>query len=257
VKGKKAEEELNANAWMMTFTNLIILLLAFFIIMVTMSVRDERKKRLAWNSLTGSFGFKTGGLAVIGSRKGGDITINESPIMKQDLALTKLQNAAFSNGFGSDVKVTREAERIIIRFSNRVIFDRGSSTIPQKSTKFLAEMSAVLKDGPGLIELRGYADHADTVFDPDPSYKSMYLSTKRALAVLHFMKDKGKIPVDRLVAHGFGNLTAKSVMPGRKRAWEGQVEIIVDYHQEIPYRLRKPKPKNRSLDYRGFFFNLY
>lgn len=257
MKKKKQESKLKSNAWITTFTNLMILLLAFFIVLVTLSTADQQRRRLGLNSLFGSFGFKTGGQAVIGSDAGGDITMGEAPIMEEEVELKKLQNVVFSNGLESDVEIRKEAEKMIITLGKRVLFAKGSSRVPQDSIKFLSDLSEILKDGPGLIELRGYADKAESILDPDPLKKSVYLATRRALAILHFFIDKGKIPTDRIVAHGFVKPLMKKEDSMVKKKWRGEVEIIADYGQKIPYRLRVPKYRERFLDYKGFFFKLF
>jgi len=255
-KLKKEEEERDTNAWITTFTNLIILMLAFFIILTTMAVVDKAKRRLAINSLLGSFGFKSGGQAVIGSLTGSDITMGDAPLLEEEVELDKLRNITFANGLESNVNIKKELEKIIINFPNRVLFDKGSTKIQQRNAKFLSELSVVLKEGPGLIELRGYADHMETVFEPDPVNTSMYLSTKRALSVLHFLVDKGKIPTKKIVAHGFATPFKGKKNLKEKKEWEGKVEIIVDYRQKIPYRLKVHKQKERLLDFKGFLFKL-
>lgn len=253
-KKRREKSEGDKNSWMVTFTNLVILLLAFFIVMVNMGVPDSTKKRQALNSLFGSFGFKPGGQAVIGSPSGTDITVSDAPMIKEDADLSKLQNIAVSNGLGSDMLLKKEAEKIVIILSNRVLFDKGSARMLEDGFGLLADLSHVLKLGPGLIELRGYADYAEALFEPDPQVASMYLSTKRALTVLHYLVDKGKIPTHRVVAHGFGIPSKEKEDFKGKRRWQRQVEIIVDYKQKIPYRMRSSKKWNRSLDFKGFLF---
>lgn len=255
-KIKKEVSEQDTNAWITTFTNLIILMLAFFIVLTTMAVVDQRKRRMAMNSLLGSFGFKSGGQAVIGANTGSDITMGDAPLLEEEVELDKLRNITFANGMESNVNIKKELERIIIIFPNSVLFDKGSSKIPQRNVRFLSELSAVLKEGPGLIELRGYSDHMETVFEPDPVNTSIYLSTKRALSVLHFLVDKGKIPAKRIVAHGFTTPFKEKRSVKEKKEWEGQVEIIADYRQKIPYRLRVHKQKEQLLDFKGFLFKL-
>jgi len=148
-------------------------------------------------------------------------------------------------------------QKIVITLSDRVLFDYGSSKIPQNRTEFLLDLSVVLKEGPGLIELRGYTDEVETLLEPDPLDASIHLSTKRALAVFHFFVEKGKIPVNKIVAHGFGIPSAGKASSKGKRQWLRQVEIIANYKQKIPYRLRVERHMDRTLDFKGFLFNLY
>jgi chemotaxis protein MotB len=257
LKREKKEAGGGTNTWMTTFTNLIILLLAFFIILVNMAVIDKGKRTLALNSLFGSFGIHPGGQDAIGKSTVSDVSMWDAPMVKEDIDMEKLQNIAVGNELQSDVEIRKEPEKIVIALSDQVLFDKGSSKITQDSMRFLSDLSDMLREGPGLIELRGYADPAETVFEPDPLDASLYLSTKRALAVLHFFVEKEKIPVHRIVAHGFGSPSmGKGSLKG-KRGCRGQVEIILDYKQKIPYRLRVSKQRNRKLDFKGFLFKLH
>jgi len=256
IKRRKKESEINANAWMVTFTNLVILLLAFFIVLVNMASRDQTKVRKALNSLFGSFGLKEGGQSPIGPKSGSDITVGDAPMIKEEIDFSRLQNIAITNGIVSDMGIQRETEKIIIILGNKVLFEKGGSKIPKASFEFLNELSIVLKEAPGLVELRGYADDSEILFEKDPFHSSMHLSTSRALAVLHFLMDKGKIPVNKLVAHGFGTYNRSRGGLNKKRQWNGQVEIIVNYRQKIPYHLSNTRRMNESLDYKGFLFNL-
>jgi len=111
-KIKKIEENINTSAWLVLFTNLMILLLAFFIVLVAMGNVDSKKKRLALNSLFGSFGFHPGGRSAIGKSSGTDITIAGPPLSKQDIDLEQLRNIAIANGFGSDAEIKMEIEKI-------------------------------------------------------------------------------------------------------------------------------------------------
>ena len=48
--------EINSGAWMMTFSDLLTLLLAFFVLLLTMSSMDDRKFRDAFGMFSGAFG---------------------------------------------------------------------------------------------------------------------------------------------------------------------------------------------------------
>ncbi|MFC1534239.1 flagellar motor protein MotB [Thermodesulfobacteriota bacterium] len=247
----------DTNSWITTFTNLMILLLAFFIVLVNLAIIDQKRRRVALNSLFGSFGFHPGGRSAIGESSGSDITMADSPMVKGKIELEQLQNIAIANGLESEVDVKREPEKIVITLSDRVLFDKGSSVLPEKSTSFLSDLSYLLKESSGLIELRGYADQVETVFQPDPLRSSLHLSTKRSLAVLHFFAEKSKIPVSRIVAHGFGIPTMGNKSQKGKRKWQGQVDIIVNYKEKIPYRLRINNQADRILDFKGFLFKTF
>ena len=257
MKKKKQDSATGNESSIVIFTNLMILLLAFFIVLVNLASTDQQKKHAALNSLFGSFGFHTGGLSAIGTQDGMDITMPDSPIYKEEIKVETLQNIAAANGLSSDIEIRRTPEKIVLTLGDRILFAKGSTAIPRESTKFLMEISKFLKDSEGLIEIRGYADKGETVFDPDPVHAALYLSTKRALAILHFFLEKGMIPASRLVAHGFGSPpTRKGKDQIGGRDWEGKADIIVGQKEEIPYRLRVDRQRDRILDFKGFLFKI-
>ena len=256
-KRRQAEETLNTNAWMTTYTDLMTLLLTFFVLLISISTIDENRKREALNSLIGAFGFKPGAQSVLGRENGMNVTLGSAPMMKENMDFSQLENVAFKNGLDAEVQVRRENEKIIISLSKRVLFERGSTKIKPESIKFLREVGNILKGVPGLIELRGFADETEVILGPDPMKRAMYLSVERAMAVYGFFAHEARIPMRKMVAHGFGYRKGKNeVAPGQK-AQDNQVEIICNYRAKIPFHLRK-RPENRNilLDFKGFLFNI-
>ena len=254
-KGKKEGAKLNTMAWMTTFTDLVTLLLTFFVLLLSISTIDSTRKMKALKSLVGAFGFKPGAHSIIGSPKGLNITVGAAPMKEEDIQFEQLQNIAMRTRLESDVTIIKENEKIIITLSNRILFTQGSSRIDPESHKLLSELSDILREGSHLIELRGYTSHAETVFEPDILRKSMHLSSKRAFAVYHFFREKGEIPARKMVAHGFGIARGKGSAK-KKRELNRQVQIILDYRERIPYRLKKHRRGSSLLDFKGFFFKI-
>jgi flagellar motor protein MotB len=148
-----------------------------------------------------------------------------------------------------------ESERIILSLSNRILFEHGDYAITEKSAAYLTGIGRVFKEGPGTVELRGYAEKNETLLSETPEKDAVLLSTKRALSILHFLDKEVKLPLEDLVAHGFGishpDTYSKGLSPAGR---QGRVEIIVDYRQKIPYRYRVQRQNERILDFKGFFF---
>ncbi|MBW1722020.1 MAG: OmpA family protein [Deltaproteobacteria bacterium] len=254
-KKKKKESSMDTNAWMTTYTDLMTLLLTFFVLLLSMSVVTEEKRLVALNSLTGAFGFKPGGHSIIGAPKGINITIGSPPMKKEVIDFDKMRNLILKNALDPDVIVTREGERIILSLNNQLLFDQGSSEIRPDLHPFLVELGEILKEGTHRIELRGYSATSETAFDRDPFKASVMLSAKRAIAVYHFFREKSGISPGRMVAHGFGTNAVRKGNPKKENEAGRQVEIILDYRESVPYRLRKPK-SDSLLDFKGFLFRI-
>jgi chemotaxis protein MotB len=252
---KKVTLKQNTNAWMTTYTDLMILLLTFFVLLQSIAIIDKKRKRLALNSLTGAFGFKPGGQAIIGSLKGTNITMGDAPMVQEDIQYEKLRNIALKSSLKTGAKVHKENERIVVTLSNRVLFDYRSSTLRPESKAFLKDVAQALREGnPSLIEFRGYTDPSEVAFEPNPLKRSLYLSTNRAFSVLAYFREACGIPAKDLVAHGFGVNPRKKRSTSRTTELNRQVEIIMDYSEKLPYRLKKPAKKESWLDFKGFLF---
>ncbi len=254
---KKQEQKQNTNAWITTYTDLMTLLLTFFVLLISISVMDSRKQRDALNSLVGAFGFKPGGHSVIGVKKGINITVGSAPLDKEQVDFEHLKNITFRNGLESDVEVTTEGEKIVIGLSNRVLFKPREYRITQKGENFLLQVCPVLKDVPGTVELRGYTDPSEVLFDDNKSKAAVILSARRAMAVYNFLVQRCRLPARKLVAHGFGIKELKQGEIKGSMRFNRQVEIICDYRASIPYLVKKgPRKKNLFLDFKGFFFKI-
>jgi chemotaxis protein MotB len=248
-KKKKTNYTLDTNAWMSTYTDLMTLLLTFFVLLLSLSTIDKNRKRLALNSLVGAFGFKPGGQSILGNPEGVNITTGSSPLVEEDIQFERLRNVALKHGLESDLTVSKQLDRTVIVLKNKVLFSHNSSELMKKNMTFLSEIAEILKEGNQLIELRGYSDSSESILDKDPYKTSMILSSKRAIAMFDFLVGKGLSPGD-IVAHGFGlNYPGAPEEPSVNR----QVEIILDYREKIPFSMRR-RGKSGFLDFKGFFF---
>lgn len=250
---KKINVTVDSNSWMSTYTDLMTLLLTFFVLLLSMSSRSKDKKHKALNSLVGAFGFKPGGMSVLGTPKGLDITTSSAPMVKEDIQFETLRNVALKTGLKSKLSISKQLDRTVIDLKNKVLFGENSATLKKESKAFLTDLAGILIHGPHLIELRGYVDSSECIMEKDPFKASMMLSSKRALAIFDFFVEKG-IPSGDIVAHGFGLNYPGKAKESKKSFMNRQAEIILDYHERIPYRLRKPDRSGGFLDFKGFFF---
>lgn len=250
---KNKESKKDTNAWMTTYTDLMILLLTFFVLLLSMSIVTDEKKLVALNSLTGAFGFKPGGHSIIGSLKGVNITMGAAPMKEEVVDFERMRNLIIKNALDPNVNVIKDLQRTVIRLDDRVLFERASSEIKAEYTTFLGDLGEIIKGSLHSIELRGFCAPSETAFDDQPFKTSMILSTKRAFAVLEFFREKSEIPAERMVAHGFGSNASRKGSIREKNELGRQVEIILDYRTPVPHRLKRSK-RDPLLDFKGFLF---
>ncbi len=250
---KKINYKLDSNAWMSTYTDLMTLLLTFFVLLLSLSTVDKTRKLRALNSLVGAFGFKPGGQSVLGDQKGINITTGAAPITPEDVQFERLRNLTLKHGLKSELTMSQQLERTVITIKDNVIFGHKSSVLLAEKSEFLSELAEVLKEGHQMIELRGYSDSSESLMEKDPYKESMLLSSKRAIALFDFFVEKGIAPGD-IVAHGFGQNYMGKSKKGKESYLNRQVEIILDYREKVPFNIRSQGGKRDFLDFKGFFF---
>ncbi len=250
---KKVNYVLDTNAWMSTFTDLMTLLLTFFVLLLSLASIDKKRKRTALNSLVGAFGFKPGGQSILGDPKGINITTGAAPIVEEDVQFERLRNVALKHGVKSNLTATQQLERTVLVLKNKILFEHKSSRLKKESMEYLTELAGILKDGDQLIEIRGYCDSSESILKDDPYKSSMLLSSQRAIALFDFFTEKGIASGD-IVAHGFGLNYPGKTKKSKKSYLNRQAEIILDYREKVPFKLRKKQDEGGFLDINGFFF---
>ena len=199
--GKKPDEG-GAPAYMGLFTSLMTVLLAFFILMVSMADSQDAGFYHGVGSVQNTLGVK-GGLGVMSfARKAGDkgmLGVTEEEEDK-DASKQLLFNPEGEGGLGTvDVDNIEEVDKgYYISVFIPHVFTKGSARIEPTSelADYLKKMSIGFLSVKEDIMIRTYAEDASTKLD------SQLLATKRANNIMKFLNSKG-IGYKRLSGIGY------------------------------------------------------
>jgi chemotaxis protein MotB len=198
----------NVSEWMTTYSDLVTLLLCFFVLLFSFSEIDARKFEAIIRSFQGSLG-------VLDSGK----TIDEDQYISQALQSDRLlreQQEAESmewlyrqldefireNGLEATVVLGIEERGLLIRFKDQVLFDSGKAVIRKDAEPIVQSIGEILKQNDRAIRVEG---HTDNVPMRTPMYPSNWeLSTARAVNVVKFFIEEAGITPTRLSAAGYG-----------------------------------------------------
>lgn len=185
------------------FTSLSVILLAFFILLNSMAVIDDKKVRKALGSVLGSFGILSGGFLF---EKGEGVLPFVSPIVKKKIdfqdTLSGLERYLVESGVGDDASIQQSKQGVVITIASKVIFSSGSEEIDPKAFKILDKISQLIKATRNHVRIEGHTDNVPIKTIKFPS--NWELSTARAVSVLRYILSKGEISPDRLSAVGYG-----------------------------------------------------
>ena len=237
------DQEQDTGAWMVTFADLVMLLLTFFVLLLTMSSMDTKKLE----SLFTHFSEAAGVLEFSGLKEVSSLpsfipkpTSSESLIIINQNLLQNLElpSIALNKNMKKMIKANSEIinvsddERgIVLSFYENLFFEPGKAAIKIKTFPILDAIAKAISECPNNILIMGHTDSSPI---NDNLYKSNYeLSSYRGLCVLeYFLKDKDLAP-SRFAVGGYG--PSRPLYPNdtpEHRASNRRVEIIFKPWQE-------------------------
>ncbi|PWM46688.1 MAG: chemotaxis protein MotB [Clostridiales bacterium] len=204
-KNEEDDEKENGERWLLTYSDLITLLLALFIILYAMSSIDvEKFKALAQNLNTAfntntSIGTGTGTGDGTGS---GDGNIDDSNIVfgegnyvvtavsPLDEIYTELNDYIEVNDLDSEIILEKTDTYILISLKEVLLFAPDSPVMLEASKPALSEITKALSNVYEKIDSISIEGHTADV-GRGSTIGEWELSTNRAVTVLKYMKDQG------------------------------------------------------------------
>jgi chemotaxis protein MotB len=259
MRKREESKEQNTAQWITTYTDLMTLLLTFFVLLLSMSQREEIRTRKALNSLVGAFGLLPGGRSPLGKPKGMDIRDPSPPVVpSKPVNFEVLKEITITSNLHPDIQILKQKEKLIIRINQKVLFMPGSTELTPNAQQYLAILAEHLEHDQGDIEIRGHTDRFEQLNNENWTHQSWMISARRAQAVHHFLMKQG-IDFDRLSAHGFSH--QQTLVDGLDfpdlRYKNQRVELVLGPDSKIPQRVLRQEPTPRSfLNYKDFLFRI-
>lgn len=200
---RRRQEEDNSGEWLTTYSDMVTLLLTFFVLMFSFSEIDAQKFRSIMSSFQGGTGVLEGGTSL-------EFTEEIPPFdeeLEEDLEKLKgiLEEYADSIGLGSEIILSVEERGLVIRFMDNVLFDSGKADLKPESMKILSSLAEILNREEFKERLIKIEGHTDT--DPIRYSKSFptnwELSATRATNVLRYLVEKENIDGSRVSSSGY------------------------------------------------------
>jgi len=232
---KKCPECKGAPEYMLTYGDMMTLLLCFFVMLLAMSTTDPAKFMVAASSFQNAFSgvledFPTVAVHkdILVPRLGGD---EQNKRMAVDAA-RQIKQDVKRNEFDESVKVKVTETGIAIQVADPVTFDIGKAAVKPQFKKILQTVvQAISKNPDAKIRVEGHTDNIPIKTREFPS--NWELSASRALNVVKYMAYEGGINPANLSAVGYGEfrpIASNATREGRSR--NRRIEIYVDYTQK-------------------------
>lgn len=203
------EEHANHEAWAIPYGDLVTLLLAFFVVMYSISSVNEGKYRVISESLNAAFRGEPTTAAPI--QVGGPAaSITAAPMVQlpqqvRAMALRQLADEAedalrplIMQGL---VDVNRGDGFVEIAIRSDILFTSGSGVLAPAARPAIMALGEALRGFPNTIRVEGHTDNVPVASSAFPS--NWELSAARAASVVHLLIDSGIDP-RRLTVTAYG-----------------------------------------------------
>ncbi|MCB0379320.1 MAG: OmpA family protein [Bdellovibrionales bacterium] len=267
ISQKKSETKKGAPAWVVTFADLMSLLLTFFILLLSFAEIDATKFRKISGSLKMAFGVQRvnifdeppkGSSFVAQEHRAGSISnpmsvsgatvnlldpqlqnIKNNMEKNERIALVEKQKRLQENVKSTysrlkkeikegKVEITHKDHNLIIRISEAASFPKGQAKLNPNFTSMLDKLSDILNDVKGEVEIAGHSD--DKKFNSLRYRTNWEFSAARAMTLAQALIQKGDVDPERVtvVAHGPTRPIVKNNSEINRRK-NRRIEIIIKH----------------------------
>ncbi len=214
----------NLERWLLTYSDLITLLAAFFIVMYSMSMVDAKKFGRIAEALNGVL---KGGKQLVRVQNDHKKT-GHGLLQIGDLAMIQQQIEEKFKGLKrqEDIKTEITERGLVVHIMESALFKQGSARLEQRAMEVLDIIANKIAGMPNHIRIEGHTDDQPI---HNPLYPSNWeLSSARATEVVRYYTNNHAIAPDRISALGYGEY--RPVRPNssiENRAANRRVDIVV------------------------------
>lgn len=242
--------------WLVTYGDLMSLLLVFFILLQSFSTIQDSDFKKAIGSILIALGLQPLGETMIvtpmvgkngiGKASATSDSESENEEMMEDIQqeINAMLKDSLNKDLAESIKMQVTKKGLQISISDSVIFSSGSAALQEKFKIVLTAIGKVVAPRMDKYEMvvEGHTDNQPINTAQFPS--NWELSVNRALAVLKFMLNKSKLPPDKVTAVGYGEYRpVNDNLTPLNRSKNRRVEI---YLNSIPPKVAVYKGDNKN-----------
>ena len=221
----KQDDQEDFGRWLLTYADMITLLLALFIIMYSMSQVDAKRFGKMAEALNG---ILKGGHSTLKNHGEEQFKTGHGVLKLGDLRMIQRQveEQFETKGRGEEV-LTEVTERgLVVHIVESALFDVASADLQSRAMELLDLIYEEIKDTPNHIRVEGHTDDLQINTARFPS--NWELSGARATEVVRYFIDEHDMSPGRISALGYGEY--RPIRPNNSienRATNRRVDIVV------------------------------
>lgn len=234
---EEPEEPENHERWLVTYADMVTLLMVLFIVMFAMSSVDQKKFNALKDGLAAGFGDSTSvmtgsdsilaqpGVAAVQpvkpdnfmaptpaaqraqqalAHQDQEYTEAQAELARLDELGERLAEALRKQGLGRDVTRRIDDRGLVVSLTSRhVVFEPDRAELSRRGQRVLEAVAPVLRGAVEDLRIDGHTNQVPV--KPRFFATDWDLSSARAVTVLRYLQEVGRIPGERLSAAAFGH----------------------------------------------------
>ena len=239
------ESEENGGTWIVTFADMMTLILVFFILLYTLSDLEDKTYRNLVSSVHVLDGDGNQVSIIDYARRSGR---NPEPLkgvedmpglnptdqvieLMEPVIVKELESLIESTDLAESVELAVDGDQINLQIDGRYLFPSGRAELKQEALVIFANLSHLFREFADYrIAIRGHTDDRDIETVQFPS--NWELSAVRATTVLRFFIQQGIDP-ERMTATGYADfLPLVANTTSENRARNRRVEFVLEKEKE-------------------------
>lgn len=236
------------------FLSLMLIVLTFFILLVSMANIEQRKVEKALESIYSSFDFLPGGSSPFFSPVGVSARAS-APITPLQADYQEIKKLAYQTLGKDKVRLFIGRQQRTISIDRELLFEPESVKLKAEANRFLKGLAAIMENQEYRVIVNGHTDDIPPA-PGSPVANNWSLSGLRAVEVVKFFIEH-KISPQRLAAYGYG--PTKPLRPNTSadnRAMNHRVDIVLDEREAGLVSDLKVREVPGKIRYKGFTFDI-
>lgn len=266
-RDKQKKPQKNNQKWMTTFSDMILLVLVFFVMLFSMSVVDAQKFQAISDSFQNNelfdalpsiidfenAGADTGAEATSDSEDkaetkdidteatnedgDGDQTLSPEEQAEVDLAslYKKVQAYLEEHDLNELITASRDERGVVLVLQEKILFETGEARVLDEAKPFLGRVGGLLQSMDNTVKVEGHTDSRPIATYRYPS--NWELSGARAGSVIRYLSANYSLDPKRFMAVGYGDTRPVAPNNSTENYRKNRRVVIVitspEYEEEI------------------------
>ena len=218
----------NGYGWMITYSDLMSLLLTFFVLLFSMSSISADK----FDNVASSFQSVLSGSYKDSILDGQDGILELSEVVtRNEQMYDKVTQYVINEGLGSNISVSMNTKGVFVELKEAILFEPGSASLKPEGNVVLQQLEGLINEFDNELVIEGYTDNIPMSSSRYPT--NWELSTARAVSVVRHLAEVQNIDPKRLSAVGYGEY--RPIVPNdsaENRASNRRVNILIIFDEE-------------------------